>query len=84
MESWSEDMDMRINAAVAAARNFGIVRPLDDVIIITGSIAGAGNTNTMQVFQESFLLVVVVVFIFRIIEEEEEEEELAGSLSGNI
>ncbi|VDL53574.1 unnamed protein product, partial [Hymenolepis diminuta] len=53
LESWSEDMDMRINAAVTAARRAGIVHPQNNVIIVTGSIAGSGNTNTMQVFQVS-------------------------------
>lgn len=42
---------MRINAGVTEARVAGIVRPHDTVIIVTGSIAGPGNTNAMQIFQ---------------------------------
>ncbi|VDM30222.1 unnamed protein product [Hydatigera taeniaeformis] len=51
LENWSEDMDLRLNTAIDAARADGIVHPRDNVIIVTGSMAGPGNTNTMQIFQ---------------------------------
>lgn len=46
-------MDLRINAAIDVARAGDIVHPHDNVIIVTGSMAGPGNTNTMQIFQVS-------------------------------
>ncbi|VDK36730.1 unnamed protein product [Taenia asiatica] len=51
LKNWSEDMDLRLNAAIDVARADGIVYPHDNVIIVTGSMAGPGNTNTMQIFQ---------------------------------
>ena len=49
-------MDLRLNWGVNEARNLGIIRPQDTVIIVTGSLAGPGNTNTMQVFKVSSLI----------------------------
>lgn len=51
LENWSEGMDLRLNTALDSARADGIIRPHDNVIIVTGSMAGQGNTNTMQIFQ---------------------------------
>ncbi len=51
LEDWPEDMDLRLNAAVKSVRDQGIVKPQDTVIIVTGSLAGTGSTNTMQVFK---------------------------------
>ncbi|KAL7065584.1 hypothetical protein AAHC03_04597 [Spirometra sp. Aus1] len=50
LEDWSEDMDLRINAAVAYAKEQRFISAGDTVIIVTGSLAGVGSTNTMQVF----------------------------------
>uniref|UniRef100_A0A5K3F169 Pyruvate kinase n=1 Tax=Mesocestoides corti TaxID=53468 RepID=A0A5K3F169_MESCO len=51
LQSWSADVDLRLNAAVKFARSEGIVKPQDTVVIVTGTIAGTGRTNTMQIFK---------------------------------
>lgn len=51
MKDWSEDMDLRLNAAFNRACSEGIVQPGNTVIIVTGSLPGAGSTNVMQIFK---------------------------------
>ncbi|KAL7065018.1 hypothetical protein AAHC03_05012 [Spirometra sp. Aus1] len=50
LDDWSEDMDMRINAAMGAIKHQKIVEAGDNVVIVTGTGAGKGSTNTMQIF----------------------------------
>ncbi len=51
LDNWPEDMDARINAAIEYAKTKGLVRGGDTVVIVTGSLAGQGSTNTMQVWK---------------------------------
>ncbi|CAL8076844.1 unnamed protein product [Calicophoron daubneyi] len=48
---WSEDMDMRLNAAVDYARARGFITGGDTVIFITGWEAGGKHTNTVRVLE---------------------------------
>lgn len=44
------DIDNRINAAIEHARSTGLVKGGDRIIVVTGSVATSGSTNTMQIF----------------------------------
>ncbi|VDK37757.1 unnamed protein product [Dibothriocephalus latus] len=50
MEDWSDDMDLRINTAITSAKERNMISAGDTVIIVVGSLAGEGSTNTMQIF----------------------------------
>ncbi|VDL19042.1 unnamed protein product [Hymenolepis diminuta] len=47
---WAVDIDNRINAAIEHARNISLVRGGDRIVVVTGSLASTGSTNTMQIF----------------------------------
>nr|CDS29347.1 pyruvate kinase [Hymenolepis microstoma] len=47
---WAVDIDNRINAAIEYARNVGLVVGGDRIVVVTGSLASTGSTNTMQIF----------------------------------
>ncbi|VDM31019.1 unnamed protein product [Hydatigera taeniaeformis] len=47
---WALDIDNRVNAAIEHARNTGLVKGGDRIIVVTGSVATSGSTNTMQIF----------------------------------
>ncbi|KAL5965549.1 Pyruvate kinase PKLR [Taenia solium] len=47
---WAVDIDNRINAAIEHARSTGLVKGGDRIIVVTGSVATSGSTNTMQIF----------------------------------
>ncbi|VDL96706.1 unnamed protein product [Schistocephalus solidus] len=50
LEDWCEDMDLRINTAISSAKERRLVSAGDTVVIVIGSLAGEGSTNTMQIF----------------------------------
>lgn len=48
--NWAIDIDNRVNAAIEHARNTGLVKSGDRIVVVTGSVATSGSTNTMQIF----------------------------------
>lgn len=46
---WTEDVDARVNAAIAFGKGRGILKTNDHVIVVTGWRRGPGSTNTMRV-----------------------------------
>ena len=51
MEKWYEDVDRRLNYTIGVALDLHIVKPKDNIIVLTGSKAGEGNTCTVRVLQ---------------------------------
>ncbi|VDL41616.1 unnamed protein product [Hymenolepis diminuta] len=47
---WSEDIDNRINAGIEYARKTGLVKTGDRIVVVTGSVATSGSTNTIHIF----------------------------------
>ncbi|KAM3187479.1 hypothetical protein ACTXT7_002194 [Hymenolepis weldensis] len=47
---WSEDIDNRINAGIEYARKTGLVKAGDRIVVVTGSVATSGSTNTIHIF----------------------------------
>ncbi|EUB62142.1 Pyruvate kinase isozymes R/L [Echinococcus granulosus] len=49
-DDWALDIDNRINAAIEHSRITGLVKGGDRIIVVTGSVATSGSTNTMHIF----------------------------------
>nr|CDS32447.1 pyruvate kinase [Hymenolepis microstoma] len=49
-DEWSDDIDNRINAAIGYARGMGLVKTGDRIVVVAGSLATSGSTNTMHIF----------------------------------
>lgn len=48
-DDWAQDVDARVNAAVAFGKGRGILKTDDNVIVITGWRRGPGSTNTLRI-----------------------------------
>ncbi|KAG9509218.1 Pyruvate kinase PKM, partial [Fragariocoptes setiger] len=51
LEDWGQDVDARVNAAIAYGKRRNIIKSGDHVIVITGWRRGPGSTNTMRIQQ---------------------------------
>lgn len=51
LDDWSLDMDLRLNAAIKNACKRRFISDSDTIVIVTGSIAGSGATDTVRVFK---------------------------------
>jgi len=49
LDDWSQDVDARVNAAIALGLSKGLLKQGDHVIVITGWRRGPGSTNTMRI-----------------------------------
>ncbi|KAM7537674.1 hypothetical protein Aperf_G00000065782 [Anoplocephala perfoliata] len=47
---WSKDIDNRLNAGIKYARRRGLVKGGDRIVVVTGSVATSGSTNTIHIF----------------------------------
>lgn len=48
-DDWAQDVDARVNAAIAFGKSRGILNKDDHVIVITGWRQGSGSTNTLRI-----------------------------------
>jgi len=46
---WMDDVDRRVNFAVAAGKSMGIIHTGSSVAVVTGWKTGAGSTNTLRI-----------------------------------
>lgn len=49
LEDWMEDVNARVDYAVAYGKQRGFVKSGEPVVVVTGWQKGAGFTNTMRV-----------------------------------
>lgn len=50
LADWSKDIDNRLNAGIEYARHHGLVKGGDRIVVVTGSVATSGSTNTIHIF----------------------------------
>ncbi|KAI8865939.1 pyruvate kinase [Ramicandelaber brevisporus] len=50
-EAWQEDVDSRITWGMEQAKQYGLLKSGDVVIVVQGWKGGIGNTNTMRIVQ---------------------------------
>lgn len=49
LNDWGQDVDVRVNAAIATGKSKGVLNKGDHVIVITGWRRGPGSTNTLRI-----------------------------------